>query len=106
MPNYFAEYNTNVYFISDEELKKYHSKMPHGGFVIRSGKTSDNTKQVIEYSLNLDSNPEFTGSLILAYSRALFKLYNSGIIGAMTVLDISPKLLTNKTNMDLLKTIL
>lgn len=106
MPNYFNEYNTNVHFISEEELKEKHSKMPHGGFVIRSGKTSNNNNQVIEYALHLDSNPEFTASVILAYSRALFKLYNSGITGAMTVFDIPPKLLSNKSNIDLLKNIL
>ena len=106
MPNYFAEYNTNVHFISDKELKENHSKMPHGGFVIRSGKTSTNNNQVIEYSLKLDSNPEFTGSVILAYARALFKLYKSGHTGAMTVFDIPPKLLSNKTNLELLKNIL
>ena len=105
MPNYFAEYNTNVHFISEDEFMKNHTKMPHGGFVIRSGKTGDNN-QVIEYSLKLDSNPEFTASVILAYSRALYKLYNNGIIGAMTVLDIPPRLLSNKTNIDLLKNIL
>ena len=106
MPNYFSEYNTIVHFISEQELQEKHSKMPHGGFVIRSGKTSTNNNQVIEYSLKLDSNPEFTASVILAYSRALFKLYNSGITGAMTVFDIPPKLLSNKSNEDLLKNIL
>lgn len=102
MPYYFDEYDTIVHFISEEEFKKNHTKMPHGGFVIRSGKTGNNNKQVIEYSLNLDSNPEFAANVIIAYSRALFKLYNNGTRGALTIFDIPPRLLTTKTNDELL----
>ena len=108
MPNYFAEYETVVNFITEEELKANHSKMPHGGFVIRSGKTGINcdTNQIIEYSLKLESNPEFTSSIILAYARAVYRLANKNEIGAKTVFDIPPALLTQKTNEELLKEIL
>lgn len=75
MPNYFDEYDTTVNFISEEELKAHHSKMPHGGFVIRTGETGcEGNKHVIEYSLKLDSNPEFTGSVLVAYARAAYRL--------------------------------
>ena len=108
MPNYFADYETIVYFISEEELKEDHSKMPHGGFVIRSGKTglNENTNQIIEYSLKLESNPEFTSSVILAYARAVYKLVKKGEIGAKTVFDIPPAMLSQKTNEELLKELL
>ena len=108
MPNYFAEYETVVNFITEEELKANHSKMPHGGFVIRSGKTGINcdTNQIIEYSLKLESNPEFTSSVILAYARAVYRLANKNEIGAKTVFDIPPALLSQKTNEELLKEIL
>ena len=108
MPNYFADYETIVHFISEEELKANHSKMPHGGFVIRSGKTGfdENTNQIIEYSLKLESNPEFTSSVILAYARAVYRLSIKGEIGAKTVFDIAPALLTQKTNEELLKELL
>src|SRR5690606_31955258 len=85
MPDYFADYDTTVNFISMEELEREHSTMPHGGFVIRSGQTSDAHQQVVEYSLRLDSNPEFTSSVLLAYARAAFRLNRSGEIGARTV---------------------
>ena len=108
MPNYFAEYETVVNFITEEELKANHSKMPHGGFVIRSGKTGMNcdTNQIIEYSLKLESNPEFTSSVILAYARAVYRLVKNGQTGARTVLDIPPAMLSQKTNEELLKELL
>jgi len=92
MPNYFADYDTTVYFISKEELDRDHSGIPHGGFVIRSGKTGFNgeNKHVIEYSLKLDSNPEFTSSVIIAYARAAYRLNQEGQKGCKTVLDIPP----------------
>ena len=82
--------------------------MSHGGFVIRSGKTGINqvTKQIVEYSLKLDSNPEFTSSILVAYARAVYKLHKMGEIGARTVLDIPPAMLTNRTQKELLKTII
>ena len=92
MPNYFADYDTTVTFISEEELKTNHSAIPHGGFVIRTGKTGlhgENT-HVIEYSLNLDSNPEFTSSAIVAFARAIDKKHKKGETGCFTVFDISP----------------
>ena len=105
MPNYFDEYDTTVHFISEEELKANHSAMPHGGFVIRSGKTglNDETNQIIEYSLKLESNPEFTTNVLLAYARAVYKLALGKVVGAKTVLDIPPILLTNKSKEDLLE---
>ena len=108
MPNYFADYETIVHFITEEELKENHSKMPHGGFVIRSGKTGldENTNQIIEYSLKLESNPEFTSSVILAYARAVYKLAKNNEVGAKTVFDIPPAMLSQKTNEELLKELL
>lgn len=106
MPNYFADYNTIVKFISEEELLKNHNKMPHGGFVIRSGATGNNNKQVMEYNLKLDSNPEFTASTLIAYARAGCKLYDKGERGCKTVLDIPPVLLSNKTPISLIKELL
>ena len=98
MPNYFDEYNTTVHFISEEELKRDHSKMPHGGFVIRSGETgTDGSKHIIEYSLKLDSNPEFTASVLVCYARAAYRLAKAGETGAKTVFDIAPALLSMKT---------
>ena len=90
MPNYFADYDTTVHFISAEEMARDHSGLPHGGSVIYSGTTSEGTKHVIEYSLKLDSNPEFTGSVIAAYARAAARLNREGKTGAMTVFDIAP----------------
>ena len=92
MPNYFADYDTVVHFISMEELKRDHSGIPHGGFVIRTGETGYNgeNKHVIEYSLKLDSNPEFTASVITAYARAVCKMYKRGIRGCVTVFDVAP----------------
>ena len=107
MPNYFDEYNTTVHFISEEELKRDHSKMPHGGFVIRTGETGEEgNKHVIEYSLKLDSNPEFTGSVIVAYARAAYRLNQKGENGARSVFDIAPALLSMKTPEQLRKEIL
>lgn len=106
MPNYFADYNTIVNFISEEELLKNHNKMPHGGFVIRSGITGNNNNQVMEYNLKLDSNPEFTASTLLAYARAGCKLYEKGERGCKTVLDIPPVLLSNKSRENLIKELL
>ncbi len=92
MPNYFADYDTSVHFISKEELDRDHSQIPHGGFVIRSGSTGWNGehKQIIEYSLNLDSNPEFTSSVLVAYARAAYRMRKRGITGCKTVVDVAP----------------
>ena len=98
MPNYFDEYDTSVTFIREEELKANHSKMPHGGFVIRTGETGcEGNKHVIEYSLRLDSNPEFTGSVLVAYARAAHRLSKKGESGARSVFDIAPAMLSQMT---------
>ena len=98
MPNYFDEYDTTVTFITEEELKAHHSKMPHGGFVIRTGETGcEGNKHVIEYSLKLDSNPEFTGSVLVAYARAAHRLSVKGESGARSVFDIAPAMLSQMT---------
>ena len=99
MPNYFADYDTTVHFISEEELIKNHSGIPHGGMVIRSGKTGWNEENthVIEYSLKLDSNPEFTACVIAAYARAAYKLSKEGSFGCKTVFDIAPAYLSSMT---------
>lgn len=96
MPNYFSDYDTTVHFITQEELEKNHSGIPHGGFVIRSGKTGWNQENshVIEYSLKLDSNPEFTASVITAYARAAFRMRTEGMTGCKTVFDIAPSYLS------------
>lgn len=96
MPNYFADYDTTVHFITEEELRRDHSGIPHGGFVIRTGKTGFNgeNNHIIEYSLKLDSNPEFTASVIVAYARAVVRLNQKGDTGCKTVLDIPPALLS------------
>lgn len=108
MPNYFADYDTTVHFISEEELKANHSGIPHGGFVIRSGKTGweREHKHVIEYSLKLDSNPEFTACVIVAYARAAFRLHSEGQSGCKTVFDIAPAYLSAKTGAELRKSLL
>ncbi len=103
MPNYFADYNTTVTFITEEELKRDHSGLPHRGFVFRCGKTGENNTAIIEYSLKLDSNPEFTGSVLLAYARAAFKLNSEGVSGCKTVLDIAPSYLVADTKDELFK---
>ena len=98
MPNYFDEYDTTVTSITEEELKENHSKMPHGGFVIRTGETGcEGNKHVIEYSLKLDSNPEFTGSVLVAYARAAHRLSKKGESGARSVFDIAPAMLSQMT---------
>lgn len=96
MPNYFDEYDTTVHFISQEELDRDHSGIPHGGFVIRSGKTgwNDENSHVIEYSLKLDSNPEFTSSVIVAYARAAYRMNQEGQKGCKTVFDVAPAYLS------------
>ena len=95
MPNYFVDYDTTVHFISQEELDKNHKGIPHGGFVIRSGATGDGTnKHIIEYRLKLDSNPEFTSSILVAYARAAKRLADEGVSGCKTVFDIAPAYLS------------
>ena len=108
MPNYFADYDTTVHFISMEEMKANHSGIPHGGFVIRSGKTGWNRENshIIEYSLKLDSNPEFTASVIVAYSRAAYRLSQEGQSGCKTVFDIAPCYIAKQSNEELRKTLL
>ncbi len=108
MPNYFADYDTTVHFISEEELLKNHSGIPHGGFVIRSGKTGweQENSHVIEYSLKLDSNPEFTASVIAAYARAAYRLSQEGQTGCRTVFDIAPAYLSPKSGEELRKHLL
>ncbi len=108
MPNYFADYDTTVHFISEEELMRDHSGIPHGGFVIRTGKTGENKENnhIIEYSLKLDSNPEFTASVIVAYARVAYKLSKMGDSGCKTVLDIAPAMLSPKSAEELRKELL
>ncbi len=108
MPNYFADYDTIVHFITKEELDRDHSGIPHGGFVIRSGKTGFNKEHnhIIEYSLKLDSNPEFTASVLVAYARAAVRLNREGTSGCKTVLDIPPAYLSAKSGEELRKELL
>ncbi len=108
MPNYFADYDTTVHFISEEEFQKNHSGMAHGGFVIRSGKTGlrDEFTNVIEYSLKLDSNPAFTASVLVAYARALMRFYRESSFGCKTVLDVPPSYLSPKSDETLRKELL
>ena len=108
MPNYFADYDTTVHFISKEELVRDHSGIPHGGFVIRSGKTGldGEHKHIIEYSLKLDSNPEFTASVIVAYARAAYRLSNEGASGCKTVFDVPPAYLSMKSHEEIIATML
>ena len=103
MPNYFADYDTTVHFISEEELKANHSGIPHGGFVLRSGVTGweKENKHLIEYSLKLDSNPEFTSSVLIAYARAAYRLASEGQIGCKTVFDIAPAYISAKSGEEL-----
>ncbi len=101
MPNYFADYDTTVHFISAEEMKQNHSGLPHGGSVIYSGSTSDGNKHVIEYSLKLDSNPEFTGSVLIACARAAQRLNSEGASGAKTIFDLPPAYLSAKSGEEL-----
>ncbi len=103
MPNYFSDYDTTVHFITMEELKKNHSGIPHGGFVIRSGKTGLNgeNNHIIEFNLKLDSNPEFTSSVLIAYARACHRMNNEGMCGCKTVLDVAPSYLSAKSGDEL-----
>lgn len=94
MPNYFADYDTTVHFISEEELLRDHAGIPHGGFVLRSGNSVSGNKFLMEFSLKLDSNPEFTASVLTAYARAVYRLHGEGKTGAVTVFDIAPKYLS------------
>ena len=103
MPNYFADYDTTVNFITEEEFNKNHLKMPHGGFVIRTGQTGESTNQKIEFSLTLGSNPEFTSNVVAAYARAIARMSNEGRIGALTVFDIPFAYLSSKTPSELRK---
>ena len=95
-----------MHFISEEELKANHSKMPHGGFVIHSGETGDGNKQIIEYSLKLDSNPEFTASVLICLARATYRLNQEGKFGAKTVLDVPPAYFSKKSGEELRKELL
>ena len=106
MPNYFSDYDTTVHFITEEELKREHSGMPHGGFVIRTGETGEGTKQRIEFSLELGSNPEFTSSVLVAYARAISKMAKEGKKGALTVFDVPFGYLSSKTPAELRKELL
>jgi len=106
MPNYFSDYDTTVNFISEEELKDKHSTMPHGGTVLRSGRTGENSTQIIEFGLKLDSNPEFTASVLVAYARAAYKLAKLSQSGAKTVFDIPFGLLSPKSAEQLRKELL
>lgn len=101
MPHYFDQYDTTVNFISAEELTRDHAAMPHGGFVIRSGNTTDGHAQVIEYSLALESNPEFTSSVLVSYARAVHRMNSTGQFGAKTVFDVAPGLLSSKSAAEL-----
>lgn len=103
MPNYFEPYDTTVHFITEEELARDHQAMPHGGFVIRSGQTGEGTNQTMEFSLKLDSNPEFTSSVLVAYARAAARLAKEGVVGAQTPFDVAPKYIHPKTNEQLRK---
>ena len=108
MPNYFADYDTFVHFISEEELARDHSGIPHGGFVLRSGVTGWNreNKHLIEYSLKLDSNPEFTASVIVAYARAAYRMNQEGMTGCKTVFDVAPAYLSPLSGAELRKNLL
>ena len=108
MPNYFADYNTIVHFITEEEMKNEHSGIPHGGFVIRTGRTGAQLEHhhVIEYSLKLDSNPEFTSCVIVAYARAAYRLNKEGFSGCKTVFDIAPAYLSDKSGEELRRAML
>ena len=108
MPNYFSDYDTTVHFITEEEMKRDHSGLPHGGFVIRSGRTGweSEHRHVIEYKLKLDSNPEFTSSVIVACARAAYRMSQEGQSGCKTILDIPPAYLSSKSGEELRKELL
>ena len=106
MPNYFADYDTTVHFITQEELNRDHKGIPHGGFVIRSGKTASGSNHVIEYSIKLDSNPEFTASVLVACARAAYRMQKDGLTGAKTMFDIAPSYMSAKSGEELRKEML
>ncbi len=106
MPNYFADYQTTVHFISQEELDGEHKGLPHGGSVLRCGRTGSGAKHVVEYSLKLDSNPEFTSCVLVACARAAYRLQREGNYGCKTMLDIPPAYLSAKEREELIKTLL
>jgi diaminopimelate dehydrogenase len=106
MPNYFDEYDTEVNFISQEELDKNHSGMPHGGYVIRTGQSENGTKQRMEFVLELGSNPEFTSSVLVAYARAVKRMSDNGQTGCLTVFDVPLAMLSPKSNASLRKELL
>ncbi len=108
MPNYFADYRTTVHFISQKELTKNHSELPHGGIVIRNGRTGENGKHkhTIEYFLKLDSNAEFTASVLVACARATYRLHEEGVYGCKTMLDVPPAYLSGKSREELIKSLL
>ena len=101
MPNYFSDYDTTVNFISQEELNRDHAGLPHGGKVITTGETSDGVKHVVEYSLDLDSNPEFTGAVLAAYARACFRMNQEENFGCKTVLDVAPTYISSLSDAEL-----
>ena len=101
MPNYFSDYDTTVHFIDAGTLAREHAGLPHGGFVIRSGETAEGHHHVIEYRLQLDSNPEFTGSVLVAYARAAYRMAQEGMSGAKTVFDIAPAYLSAQSGEEL-----
>jgi len=106
MPHYFADFDTTVTFITEDELRRNHAAMPHGGHVFRSGKTGESTTQLMEFSIKLGSNPEFTGSVLVAYARAAYKYAQEGFTGAKTVLDIPFAYLSPKSGAELRKELL
>lgn len=108
MPNYFADYDTTVHFITEEELQREHAGIPHGGFVLRTGKTGENGEHnhVIEYSLKLDSNPEFTACVLTAYARAAYRMNKEGMKGCKTVFDVAPAYLSPMTAEEMRRTLL
>ena len=103
MPNYFSDYDTTVHFITEEEMQQYHSRLPHGGFVLRSGVTGREKENhhLIEYRLKLDSNPEFTSSVLVAYARAAYRMSREGMSGCKTVFDVAPAYLSAKSGEEL-----
>lgn len=106
MPNYFADYDTTVHFISQEELDRDHKGIPHGGFVIRSGKTGNGSSHVMEFSLKLESNPAFTSSVLVSFARAAYRLGSEGSAGCRTILDIPPAYLCEKSGEELRRSLL
>lgn len=106
MPDYFADYDTTVHFITEEQLQHEHGAMPHGGFVIRNAKSGGGASHSVEFSLKLESNPEFTASVLVAYARAAYRLNQAGIVGAQTVFDVPPGMLSVKTGEALRKGLL